>query len=336
MLRMQEGFSHLQISEPIRLAVADECPTCGGSKVIRVERGKPIVWEDGTQMPIFDDMPCPDCCPTCLVCGGMGYITYTLPVGHPEFGKLHPCPNECQAVAENAARCKHNAIVYSRLPAEYQHLNFESFEALPERYLDGKRAGLMTARAFVAAANGGNYYVDRADIARLWREQAPEDWRNWIVFFGEHGRGKTGLAASIVNALTDMKHQVRYIRLQDYVFAVQKRYDREKRSGDDMAADEFGDKTSAEVQEEVIRAGVLVVDEFDVPDIRENKLALVEKLIRFRHGEHLPTVITTNLDPDGFERRWGPTIASVTLARAHWVPMRGLSLRGSVGSFDWE
>ena len=32
------------------------------------------------------------CKPDCKTCGGCGYFRYDVPVGHPEFGKLHRCP----------------------------------------------------------------------------------------------------------------------------------------------------------------------------------------------------------------------------------------------------
>ncbi|MBZ0292344.1 MAG: hypothetical protein K8L99_07225, partial [Anaerolineae bacterium] len=35
-------------------------------------------------------------CPICNrepICGGMGLISYDVPVGHPYFGKLYRCPN---------------------------------------------------------------------------------------------------------------------------------------------------------------------------------------------------------------------------------------------------
>ena len=39
-----------------------------------------------------------DCSPDCAVCGGVGYIRYEVPHGHPKFGKLERCPR-AQAVA---------------------------------------------------------------------------------------------------------------------------------------------------------------------------------------------------------------------------------------------
>lgn len=32
-----------------------------------------------------------DCSPDCLVCGGVGYVRYDVPFGHPKFGKLERC-----------------------------------------------------------------------------------------------------------------------------------------------------------------------------------------------------------------------------------------------------
>jgi len=33
------------------------------------------------------------CIPSCEFCGGLGLLRYDVPVGHPNFGQLHDCPN---------------------------------------------------------------------------------------------------------------------------------------------------------------------------------------------------------------------------------------------------
>ncbi|MEW6287772.1 MAG: hypothetical protein AB1509_16265 [Chloroflexota bacterium] len=33
------------------------------------------------------------CAPDCSVCGGVGYVRYDVPVGHPKFGKVEMCPH---------------------------------------------------------------------------------------------------------------------------------------------------------------------------------------------------------------------------------------------------
>jgi DNA replication protein DnaC len=90
------------------------------------------------------------------------------------------------------------------------------------------------------------------------------------------------------------------------------------------------------VLDQVKNAPTLICDEFDVADVTTNKRSIVEKLIRYRHGQQLPTVLTTNLDADAFERRWERVIASVVRDRAHWIPMRGVSLRREAEQFEWE
>src|SRR5690606_26231970 len=124
--------------------------------------------------------------------------------------------------------------------------------------------------------------------------EAFEDWRNWLVLYGDRGVGKTGLAASVVNALVPLGVPVRYLRVQSYLKAVQNRFSKYWR--DNPPDDEFGDMEAGKVKEVVERAPVLILDEFDVADMSENKEGIMEDLIRYRHGQMLPTIITTNLD----------------------------------------
>jgi len=47
----------------------------------------------------FETLPYPapsqsgDCSPDCPVCGGVGFIRYEVPLGHPKFGKVERCPH---------------------------------------------------------------------------------------------------------------------------------------------------------------------------------------------------------------------------------------------------
>ena len=43
-----------------------------------------------------------DCSPDCPVCGGVGYIRYEVPLGHPKFGKLERCPRAHALAAKKA------------------------------------------------------------------------------------------------------------------------------------------------------------------------------------------------------------------------------------------
>jgi DNA replication protein DnaC len=256
---------------------------------------------------------CPEC--QCEVCGGLGFVRYEVPLNDPRFGRLYACPANCSAIHTIQEQRRGRIEKYAALPAEYAGLTFETFDRLPEVAREGKASGRWLAGAFVDTMPSG--YVQLGD----------GEPRNWLVLFGPHGRGKTGLAAAIVNALTERGQQSLYIRLQDFIEAVQKRYQRSRSS--DGYGDDFGADTAETVIEHAKTAPVLVMDEFDVPDrlISADKLSIVEKVVRYRHGNRLPTVLTANLGPDQFEERWGTTIASVVMARAHWAEMKGPGLR---------
>jgi DNA replication protein DnaC len=256
---------------------------------------------------------CPAC--QCEVCGGLGFVRYEVPLDDPHFGQLYACPANCTAIRTIREQQRDRIQRYTALPEEYSGLTFETFDRLPESAREGKASGRVLAEAFVNAMPSGYVQGGRGDP------------RNWLYLYGPNGVGKTGLAASVVNALTDSGHPSLYIRLQDFIQAVQARYQRAKTS--DGYGDDFGADTSEDVIAHAQTTPVLVVDEFDVRDreISPDKLGIVEKVVRFRHGNRLPTVITTNLSPDAFEARWGATIASVLLSRAHCVEVKGPALR---------
>jgi DNA replication protein DnaC len=254
-------------------------------------------------------VPCPDC--QCEVCGGVGHVRYDVPMNDERFGKLYPCPANCAAVQHMREARAWAIRKYSELPAEYAPLTFETFDALPPALKPGKEMARWLAEQFVTSPG---HLVEMNGEAR-----------NWLVLHGPNGRGKTGLAAAVVNALMDNNELVLYLRLADFFEAVQKRYSRARSS--EGYGDDFGADTAEEVIDTAKRAPVLVIDEADVPDVRENKVSIFEKVIRFRHGEKLPTLLTTNLNPREFEARWGLRISSVLMARSHWALMDGVSLR---------
>lgn len=320
--------------DPVRIAYdtpEDVCQECGGHKTIYALSTDSYK----ASLDIWEVQPCPACQQVCPVCDNLGWVRADYPVDHPDFGKAFPCPANCQTSQEQAASRRERRVRYSRLYAEYQGLTLATFASLPGEQLIGKMTGYWAAVEFINAMNR-NHMVDLAKIAARFDREIPSDVRNWIVFYGEHGRGKTGLAAAILNTLVEQGEKPRYIRLQDFIEAIQKRYNKKKMERENGFNDEFGDDTAEEVMEQFSTASILIIDEADVPDIRENKVSLFERLIRYRHGEKLPTILTTNLDVDGFERRWGPTIATVVKSRAHWIPMRGLNLRKDAVDLDWE
>lgn len=325
--------SHIRAPEyMVQLSTVDEdrCVECGGSGFIPVPSTNPYF--AGVSEPVYDLAPCPCCQESpCQVCGGVGLVGTGAKYGQPGFGQLVPCPANCATVQATYEKRGGRIRKYARIPIEYKDCSFEKFDAYASDVRDGKMAGRWGAHYFVEGAEDG-FYVDRRDIAFQFQLDKPSDRRNWLVFYGETGRGKTGMAAAIANALMEQGYAPMYIRLQDFFMAVQKRYTKR-----DQYNDDFGDDASSDdVIDEVCSAAILIIDEADVSDLRDNKEALFEKLIRHRHGYRLPTILTTNLDKDSFERRWDKKIASIVRGNAHWLPMRGVAIRGDVGEFEWE
>lgn len=259
--------------------------------------------------------------PACPTCAGRGWIMRDAAT--PSY-----CPDDCAAA--QALRGERLATLYqsARLPREYQGLTLDSFYETCQRqpaYWNGKKLGYEAMRRWIAAA-ADEHMVDAAALAAHVGGEAHEDWRNWLVLSGPRGVGKTGLVAAAVNALVAEGRPVRYTRTQDFLKAVQDRYGAGR---DEYVAprDEFVDVDSGGVIDLVRKTPVLLLDEFDVADSSGNKQAIMENVIRYRHGELLPTVLTTNLDQREMEARWGATTVSVILQRAHWIPMGGLPLR---------
>lgn len=290
-----------------------ECMTCGGLKTLySVERGLE---------------PCPDCvCSTCL---DHGFITPNVKKGDPRFGQPEPCPKNCKAAQGIAAERQARLYVATRLPLEYQALTFDTFverlDADPTLW-NGKRLGFAAADLFSQALITGDGYFDIAEAAALAGVKANSDRRNWLVLWGKHGRGKTGLEAAIMNRVVPAGKPFLYTRAQDFIAAMQARYDEDWR--DYPPKDAYDALSAAQIMGLVSQCPILGLDEFDMPDARrENKQAIIERLIRYRHGQLLPTLITTNLSADEMEERWGTTTMSVIRQRAHFVYVGGENLR---------
>lgn len=271
--------------------------------------------------------PCPVCNKAeqpCDVCGGQGEIRFDVPLSDPLFGRTRPCPANCEAVQEAYRERFARLKKYSGLPPEYEECTFAVFDSLVGHMRAGKNEARKVAGLFVDAWER-DYMVEAGYVYSAWETPDYTEMRNWIVFFGDYGVGKTGMAASIVNALTAMGRASLYIRLQDAFEAIQKRYDRARQD----AADEFGNASAEQVLDDFKHAPVLIVDELfgDPQSVTRDRREKLENIIRFRYGERLPTIFTTNFDYKQLASAWGDTIMTCVRARAYAVQMSGTPLR---------
>ena len=262
--------------------------------------------------------------PHCKTCDGLGYVRAALPVGHPQFGQLFPCPGEngreCPVVAHQRRERYDKLNMAAQIPAGYQALTFDNWRELAQypEYMEGKQDAYGAALAFVAA-RGDGYHFSMDDAAEMVDLDTPEidtGKRNSIVYYGAPGLGKTSLAVSIARYLLDNGEAVVYVQLTQFFDALKKTF------AEDAAEDED------DVLRRYQQPPVLVIDEFHVDAGKTDwRRGRAYDLINYRYSNQLPTVITTNYSDAQIETAWGEPTAHRMEAMAHWIELTGMELR---------
>ncbi|MPZ23425.1 MAG: AAA family ATPase [Dehalococcoidia bacterium] len=119
-----------------------------------------------------------------------------------------------------------------------------------------------------------------------------EEPQDWLVFVGDHGSGKTHLAAAIANKRRQNGDSVLFVVVPDLL-------DHLRRS--------FGPQESApdnhELFERVRAAPLLVLDDFGAQSQSPWADEKLYQLINFRYNARLPTVITTSMNSQQMDTR---------------------------------
>jgi len=183
------------------------------------------------------------------------YLPADLPPDHPQANRLVPCA---------CTRSRQARVILADLAPSLRAMTFETF-----RTEEGNRAALERAEQFASDPWGQAWY--------------------WLVLIGSNGRGKTHLAAAVVNALLE-RGEPSYFEnvpeLLDYL-----------RAGYSVQAGEDFERRLTRVKE----APVLVLDDlgaeagqsapFEVSWAQDK----VYQILDHRLMEQLPTIVTTNL-----------------------------------------
>ena len=200
----------------------------------------------------------------CSICNGAGWLTTSVPVGHRDFGQVHPC--ECQESDSNGARRSAALERYSRLGI----LRESTFAAVN---CDGPSGEIVSTRAFVAVLDAAVRYA--------------EDPVGWFTITGPSGSGKTHLAAAIVNRQIDLGNPALLITAADLLDYL--------RTGFDNDHEEPG---FADMYEQVRNAPFLALDDFAINSTSSWGQDRLLQLLAHRHSARLPTVITVRGSPD--------------------------------------
>ena len=121
----------------------------------------------------------------CPICLGLGVVKADERVGHPDFGKLFPCPACAEGNLSNYLRN------VSGLEGQLRHYKLEDFNLL-----DGRRAQSEAVKALLSQGHG------------------------WLTIWGGYGRGKTFLLAAAVNQCCEKRRPAVYVtgaRLLDHL-----------------------------------------------------------------------------------------------------------------------
>ena len=202
--------------------------------------------------------------PPCTACNDRGWLTLSVPVGHPDFGKPQPCICQQQRLEDDRLR---RLRLYSNLG----HMVRFTFESIDEERVDPANADLFSVALDAALAYA----------------QTPS---GWLVFDGPPGSGKTHLAASIANSLIASGIPVLFVSASDLLD--------ELRSG--YAPD--NPMPFSEIYQRVAEAEVLVLDALGSHSTTSWAQEKLHQLINHRFNATLPTVVTLScpledLDP---------------------------------------
>ena len=141
-----------------------------------------------------------------------------------------------------------------------------------------------------------------------------------IVFIGDTGRGKTGLASALLLKALQNGYRGQFVRAQDLF--------------DEMYAS-LADRSSRKLLDRLARVDVLVIDEMGYLNLRPEQTNIFFKLMEERYRRR-PTIITTNLEYEEWHNFLGnKALVDALLSRlrhqCHTVRIKGPSLRNQTG-----
>lgn len=205
--------------------------------------------------------------PNCPHCQGLGYYRLDVPLGHPEFGKIHLC--ECRQSQVNL-QARQRLFALSQL-TELSHLTFENFQPRG-------RVGLWPQQA------------ESLELAYNHAQQYATSLRGWLLFQGGYGCGKTHLAAAIANFAVNLGVPTLFITVPDMLDSLRFAYN-------------SSETTFEQRFDEIRQAEFLVLDDFGTQNATDWAQEKLFQIVNYRYINRLPMVITTNLLDQDIEER---------------------------------
>lgn len=199
-------------------------------------------------------------------------------------------PTECGCQAERVAlKAKEDAAEQARLIAE------------AEEYQDALQHAGLLGKLKTATFDGFNSRQDWAEgdeiktLIKEWTRNIlsgrGEDQSNWLLMTGNHGMGKSHLAAAIIREALNVSWRQCYFRSwTEYLKRLQATWD------------ERSDETEAEITAELQRGQLVVIDDLDKRRPTGWSCEVLYTALNYRYVNNLNTVISLNVGPGDIDK----------------------------------
>lgn len=196
----------------------------------------------------------------CEICGGKGWYTPDVVVGHPDFGQVITCRCQQQRLSEERLG---RLLRYSNLG----HLTRFTFDNLNP---DGTSKDSESRTLFAGACRAAAEYA--------------ENPTGWLVLTGPNGSGKTHLAAAVANHLISSEQVVFFMHVPDLLDHLRATYA------------PTSELTYSDLYMQVVEAPLLILDGLGAHSSTPWAEEKLQQVINHRFNAELPTIITTAND----------------------------------------
>jgi len=197
----------------------------------------------------------------------VGYLRKDLPVGHPDFGKVHNC--SCRQGDINR-QVRQRLFELSHLD-ELSHLTFDNFDPRG-------RMGLWPAQ------------TESLEQAYNHAQQFSQSLNGWLLLQGDYGSGKTHLAAAVANYAVGLGVPTLFITVPDLLDSLRFAY-------------QDPTETFESRFEKIRSAQLLILDDFGTQNATPWAQEKLFQIINFRYINKLPLVVTKNINLNDIEGR---------------------------------
>lgn len=246
--------------------------------------------------------------PVCPLCCGQGAVGFSVPLGHPAFGRAFRCP--CQDMWAPASDVSSVQSKYDKLfgkdgiPKKIAGITFDSFHSLPVEEFEARKHAIVVCRRLVR----DGYLTTKGGATKYG-----------VVFSGEPGKGKSALSVAAARAMAAAGIPTLWRTLDRVVDVIQGTYSRD-----------YKGKSKLELIEILTSVKVLFLDDVgytsEKDHVSQDERRILYDIMVERHANNRVTVITTNLSPKRFKDEFDPRTFRRVRDLCIWINLKGNDL----------